>query len=124
MLTALPFGDSRDQVYILQHVRNQTSPGPGLTLGCSTFRDKNGRSFYNEVNNQNLPGFNLPQSSLNTVVVGNTNSQPMYCSDKVLNSYRVGLDLNTQEGQGEFNSCSIIYQLGTRSRTEPSKADY
>ena len=57
-------------------------------------------------------------------MVGNPNSQPMYCSDKVLNPYRVGLDLNTQEDKVEFNFRSIISQLGTRFRTEPSNADY
>ena len=85
-------------------------------MGCNTFRDNNGRSYYNEVNNQNLPGFNLTQSNMNTAVVGDLNYQPMYCSDKVLNPYRVGLDLTTQEDQEEFNSHPIIFQLGTRSR--------
>ena len=55
---------------------------------------------------------------MNTVIVRDPNYQPMYCSDKVLNPYRVGLDLNTQQDQGEFNSCPMISQLGTRSRAE------
>ena len=33
------------------------------------------------------------------------------------------MDLNTQENQGEFNSCPIIFQLGTGSRAGPSNAD-
>ena len=67
---------------VLQQVRDQTSPGPGLTLGCNTFRDNNGRNHYSEVNNQNLPGFNLTQSNMNTAVVGVPNYQPMYCSER------------------------------------------
>ena len=34
------------------------------------------------------------------------------------------MDLNTQEGQREFNSLPMISQLGTRSRVEPSNVDY
>ena len=109
---------------VLHQVRDQTSPGPGLTFGCNTFRDNNGRRYYSEVNNQNLPGFYLTKSSMNTAVVGVPNYQPLYCSDKVLNSYRVGLDLTTQEDQGEPNSNPIISQFGINSRTEPSNADY
>ena len=109
---------------VLHQVRGQTLPGPGLISGCNTFRDSNGRNCYSEVNNQNLPGFNLIQSTMNTAIVRDLNYQPMYCSDTVLNPYRVGLDLNTQEDQGEFSSCSMISQLGTRSRAEPSKVDY
>ena len=48
----------------------------------------------------------------------------MYCSDKVLNPYRVGFDLNTQEDQGESNSCPMISQSSARSRTEPSNIDF
>ena len=59
---------------VLQQVWDQNSPGPGLTLNCNTFRDSNGRSCENEVNNQNLHGFNLSQS--NTVVVSDPNYQP------------------------------------------------
>ena len=61
-------------------VRDQTSPGPGLNFGCNTFRDNNGRNYYNEVNNQNLPGFNLTQSNMNTAVVGDPSYQLIYCS--------------------------------------------
>ena len=81
---------------MLQQVRDQTSPGPGLTLGCYTLRCNNVRSYYNKVKNQNLPGFNLTQSNKNDVVDDPT-YQPVYCSDKVLNPYRVGLDFATQE---------------------------
>ena len=48
----------------------------------------------------------------------------MYCSDNVLNPYRGGLDLTTQEDQGEFNSCPIIYQPGARSRTGPADCQF
>ena len=48
----------------------------------------------------------------------------MYCSDKVLNPYRVGLDLDTQEDLGEFSSCPIISLSGARSRPEPSSLDF
>ena len=50
----------------------------------------------------------------------NADYQSMYCSNKVLNPYRVGLDLSTQEDQGEFNSCSMISQIGA----EPSNIDF
>ena len=107
---------------VLPQVRDQTSPGPGLTVGCKTLRTNNGRSYYNEVNNQNLPGFNLTQDNINDVV-DDLKYQPMYCSDKFLNPYRVGLDLATQEDQGEFNSHPIIHQLGTGSATGSSNTD-
>ena len=61
---------------------------------------------------------------MNTAIVRDLNYQPMYCSDTVLNPYRVGLDLNTQEDQGEFNFCPMISQPDTRSRAEPSNIDY
>ena len=61
---------------------------------------------------------------MNTAIVSNPNHKPMYCSDKVLNPYRVGLDLNTQEDQGESNSCPMISQSGARSRAEPSNVDF
>ena len=48
----------------------------------------------------------------------------MYCSDKVLNPYRVGSDLTSQEDHREFNSHLIISQLGTGSRAGPNNADY
>ena len=41
----------------------------------------------------------------------NIDYQPMYCSDKVLNPYRVGWDLNTQGDQGESGSCGIRRQI-------------
>ena len=53
----------------------------------------------------------------------NPDYQPMYCSDKVLNPYRVGLDLNNQEDQRELNSCPIISQPGAGSRTGPINTD-
>ena len=109
---------------VLQQVRDQTLPGLGLTLGCNTLRGNNGRSYFNEVNNQNLHGFNLTQGNVNTNVVGDSTYQPMYCSDKVLDPYRVGLDLTTQNDQGEFNSRPLILQLGTGSGAGPSNADY
>ena len=79
-------------------------PGPGLILGCNTFRNNTGWNFYSEVNNQNLPGFNLIQNTMNTASVRDPNYQPMYSNDQVLNPYRIGLDLNIQGAQGEFNS--------------------
>ena len=42
---------------VLQQVRDQTLPGPGLALVWNTLRGNNVTSYYNEVNNQNLPGF-------------------------------------------------------------------
>ena len=48
----------------------------------------------------------------------------MYHGDKVPNPYRVGLDITTQEDQGEFNSLLIICQLGTGSGAGPSNSDY
>ena len=54
----------------------------------------------------------------------NVDYQPMYCSDKVLNPYRVGLDLNTQEDQAESNSSLMISQSGAWSRAEPSYIDF
>ena len=99
-------------------------PGSRLVSGCNTFRDNNGRNCYSEVNNQNIPGFNLIQSTMNTAIVRDPNYQPMYCSDKVLNPYRVGLDLNTQGDQGESNSRLMISQSGARSRAEPSNIDF
>ena len=48
----------------------------------------------------------------------------MYYSDKVLNPYRVGLDLNTRENQGESNSRPMISQSSARSRAEPSNIDF
>ena len=44
--------------------------------------------------------------------------------DKVLNPYRVGLDLNTQGAQREFISCPMMFQPSTRSGTEPSSIDF
>ena len=82
---------------MLKQVRDQTLPGLGLTLGCNTLRGNNSMSYYNKVNKQNLPGFNLTQSNMNTAVVGDPNYQPIYCSDKVLNPYRFGLDLTSQK---------------------------
>ena len=90
---------------VLHQVRDQTFPGPGLISGWNTFRDNNGRNFNSEVYNQNLLGFNLIQNTMNTAIVRNPKYQPMYCSDQVLNPYRVGLDLNIQGAQGELNSC-------------------
>ena len=106
-------GTSRPSV--LYQVRNQTLPGPGPISGCNTFRDNNGRNCYSEVNNQNLLGFNLIQNTRNTAIVRDPNYQPMLCSDKVLNPYRVGLDLNTQCAQGEFNIHPMMLQPSTRS---------
>ena len=48
----------------------------------------------------------------------------MHCSDKVLNPYRVELELNNQEDQGESNSCSMISQSSPRFRTEPRTIDF
>ena len=89
---------------VLHQVRDLTLPGPGLILGCNTFRENNGRNCYCEVNNQNLPGFNLIQNTMNTAIVRDPNYQHMHCSDKVLNLFRVGLVLNTEGAQGDFNS--------------------
>ena len=63
---------------VLHQVRDQTLPGPELILGCNTFRDNDGRNCYSEVNNQNIPGFNLIQSTMNTAIVRDPNYQPMY----------------------------------------------
>ena len=48
----------------------------------------------------------------------------MYCSDKVLNSYRVGLDLTAQRNLGESDSHPSILQPNARSRIEPSNLDF
>ena len=94
-----------------------------LVLGCNIFRITNGRNYYNEVNNQNLTGFNLTQSDMNTAIIGNPNSQPMDCSDKVLHPYRVGSNLTTREDQGKFNY-PVISQLAPVSRAGYSNTDY
>ena len=73
------------------------------------------RSYYNEVNNQNLSGFNLTQSNTNGVV-DDSNYQPINCSDKVFNPHRFRLDLAAQENP--------IHQLGTGSADGPSNAEY
>ena len=52
------------------------------------------------VRDQTLPGVNLTQKNTNDV--DNPNYQPTYSGDKVLNPYRVGLDLTAQEDQEEF----------------------
>ena len=83
---------------MLQQVREQTLPGPGLILDCNTLRGNNVKGYYNEVNNQNLLVFNLIQRNTNDVV-----DDPNYQS-----TYRVGLDLTAREDQGEFNSHLII----------------
>ena len=103
---------------VLHQVRDQTSPGQKLISGCNTFRDNDGRNYCSEVNNLNLSGFNLTQNYMNPAIVRDSNYQPMYNNDKVLNPHRVGLDLNTQEDQGEFNSHPMISKLGTRPRAE------
>ena len=54
----------------------------------------------------------------------NTDNQYMYCSDKVLNSYRVGLDLTTQEDLGESSSRPLFPQSSARFRIEPSNIDF
>ena len=66
--------------------------------------DFNVESLRGEVNNQNLLGFNLIQNNMNTAIVRDPNYQHMHCSDKVLNLFRVGLVLNTEGAQGDFNS--------------------
>ena len=71
---------------MLQQVRDQTLPGSGLTFGCNTLRGNNVWSCYYEVNNQNLPGFNLTQSNINDVF-DDPNYQSMYFGDQVRNSY-------------------------------------
>ena len=109
---------------VLDQVRDLTLPGHGLISGCNTFRDNNGRNCYSVVNNHNLVGFNLIQNTMNTAIVRDHNYQPMHCRDQVLNPYRVGLDLNTQGSQGEFNSCSMTPQSSTRSRAELSSIDF
>ena len=76
MLIPLILGGFQDQVCCKQ-VRDQNSSGPGLILNYDTFRDNNGRSCYNEVNDQNLRGFNISQSNMNTVVVIDPNYQPV-----------------------------------------------
>ena len=48
----------------------------------------------------------------------------MYCSDKVLNAYRVGLDLTAQRNLGESDSCLSIPQPNARPRFEPSNLDF
>ena len=48
--------------------------------------------------------FNLIQNTMNTAIVRDPNYQHMHCSDKVLNLFRVGLVLNTEGAQGDFNS--------------------
>ena len=108
----------------MHQVRYQTLPGPGLILDCNTFRDNIGRNFYNEINNQNLPDFNLIQNTMNTANVRNLNYQPMFSNDQVLNPYRVGLDVNIQGAQGEFNSRPAAPQFSTRSRVESSPIDF
>ena len=48
----------------------------------------------------------------------------MYCSDKVLNPYRVGLDLTAQRNLGESDSHPSIPQPNARPRIEPSNLDF
>ena len=48
----------------------------------------------------------------------------MYCSDKVFNSYRVGLDFTAQRNLGESDSLPSIPQPNARPRVEPNNLDF
>ena len=61
---------------------------------------------------------------MNTASVRDPNYQYMYSIDQVLNPSRVGLDLNIQGAQGEFNSHPVAPQSGARSRVEPNFFDF
>ena len=63
---------------VLHQVRDKTLPGPGLISGCNTLRDNVDSNFYSEVNNQNLPGFNLIQNTMNTSSVRDPKYQQYY----------------------------------------------
>ena len=54
----------------------------------------------------------------------NADNQYMYCSGKVLNSYRVGLDLTAQRNLGESDSHPLIPPPTARPRIEPSNLDF
>ena len=54
----------------------------------------------------------------------NADYQSMYCSDKVLNSYRVGLDLTAQRNIGKSNTHLSTLQPNDGLRIEPRNIDF
>ena len=66
---------------VLHQVRDQILPDPELISECNAFRDNIGRGSYSEVNNPNLPGFNLIQDSMDSVNVRDSNYQSTYRND-------------------------------------------
>ena len=61
---------------------------------------------------------------MNTASVRDPNYQYMYSIDQVLNPSRVGLDLNIQGAQGEFNSHPMAPQSISGSRVKLSSVDF
>ena len=61
----------------------------------------------------NLYGNRVLQNELNISTIDPSNYQPTLNSDKVLNPYRLGLDLTVHEYQRESNYHPINHQLGT-----------
>ena len=54
----------------------------------------------------------------------NADNQYMVCSDKVLDSHRVGLDFTAQRNVGEFESHPSMTQPNVRPRVDPSNIDF
>ena len=61
---------------------------------------------------------------MNTASPRDPNYQPIYSNDQVFNPYRVGLDINVQGAQGEFNSRPAAPPFSARSRVEPNPIDF
>ena len=49
---------------------------------------------------------------MNTANVRDLNYQTVHTNDQVFNPNRIGLDLNNQRGQGEFDSRPAVPQFG------------
>ena len=71
-----------------------------------------------------VSGLHPTQNNINIASAGEINYKPRRPNDQVLNPNRVGLYLNSQRGQGGFNSCPKSPQPGTRSRFESNSIDF